>query len=375
MNIFLNAEDRSKGIAPDTRSEQLFDYAGTEESPKYLTHTANVLLLGSSLFLHAEWSVDRTIPITEPWGKTTIISESHYHLAQGLENELTKEGSEPSHVYNLAAGGALISDAYLLLFHYLQKHPKPSVVVLDCAPRSFNDTGVTEPDATPVFDYCFQIQDFPELHKVYLKGNSAKVNYVLSKVFFLYHHRKWLSESAQKWLVQPLTDATQVAQSKPPTKIPQYGATSHTTNEIENGPTVERSEESLRMAKSLQEYKDRYRFMTRYALCPQLRFLERIEDLCTEKQIKLIIVNMPLSKENKKLFSDGFYDSYRADVAKTVRSPAVFIDLAASENWPMSCYHDSVHLNEKGGARLNKVIANAIAQDAWQAHYDTTQSQ
>jgi RNase H-fold protein (predicted Holliday junction resolvase) len=106
-----------------------------------------------------------------------------------------------------------------------------------------------------------------------------------------------------------------------------------------------------------------------------LRFLERIEDLCTEKQIKLIIVNMPLSKENKKLFSDGFYDSYRADVAKTVRSPAVFIDLAASENWPMSCYHDSVHLNEKGGARLNKVIANAIAQDAWQAHSDTTQSQ
>jgi hypothetical protein len=375
VNCFLNAEDRSKGIAPGTRSEQLFDYAGIEESPKYLTHTANVLLLGSSLFLHPEWSVDRTIPITEPWGKTTIISESHYHLAQGLENELAKEGFEPPHVYNLAAGGALISDAYLLLFHYLHRHHKPSVVVLDCAPRSFNDTGVNEPAATPVFDCCFQIQDFAELHKDYLKDTNAKANYVLSKVFFLYHHRKWLSESAQECLVQPIIDAAQVTQSKTPTKIAQQRAKLSVPNRMEQVPTRETTKESLRMANSLQEYKDRYKWMTRYALGPQLRFLERIEELCADKQIKLIIVNMPLSKENRKLLLEGFYDSYRADVAKTVRSPAVFIDLALSEDWPASCYHDSVHLNERGGARLNKVIANAIMQGAWQAHSDTTQSQ
>ena len=367
-NCILYAEDRSKGITADTVSEQQFDYAGTEESPKYLNRTANVLLLGSSLLLHPEWCVDKTIPINEPYGKMTIISMSHYHLAQGLGNELTRVGFQKPFVYNLAASGALISDSYLLLFHYLKNHPKPATIVLDCAPRSFSDTGVTAPDATPIFDYCFRIQDYPELHSAFLKGRDANVNYILSTVFFTYHHRKWLCETAQKSLVKPLTDVVQTystARAQPLSK-PIAASIPSAPIASDSAPTVSRSEESIRMEKSLQEYKDRYQFMNRNCLVTQLKFLQLIEDLCAEKQIKLIVVNMPLSKDNRRLLAEGFYDDFRADVAKTIGSRAIFIDLASGEDWPSSCYHDTVHLNDKGGARLNEIIAQTITSA--QAH-------
>ncbi|HEY9755276.1 MAG TPA: hypothetical protein V6C97_08945 [Oculatellaceae cyanobacterium] len=366
LNGLLNSADRSKGIAPETVNEQLFDYSGTEASPQYLRHTANVLLLGSSLFLHPEWSVDRNLEITEPWGKATIVSESHYHLAQGLENELVNSGFEQPYVYNLAAGGALISDAYLLLFHYLQKHPKPAVVVLDCAPRSFSDTGVNQPEATPVFDRCFQIQDFPLLHEIYLGSTNAKINFFLSQMFFVYHHRKWLAEDATKQLVGSLGCLLRSKKEcvVPKTAIPTNSAASNKKETV----TIEQAEQASRMAKSLQEYRDRYRWMTRQGLAPQLRFLQRVQDLCAEKKIKLIIVNMPLSQQNKNLLSDGFYDGYRSDVANAVHGDAVFLDLARSEgNWPINYYHDSVHLNERGGVQLNKVIANAITRRVMKA--------
>lgn len=369
-NCYLNTVDRSKGIAPDTIREQLFDYAGTEESPKYLNGTANVVLLGSSLFLHPEWAVDRKLPITEPWGKVTIVSESHYHLAQGLGNELARAGFQDPYVYNLAAGGALISDSYLLLFHYLKNHPKPAVVVLDCAPRSFSDTGVTEANATPIFDYCFQLQDFPELHSTYLRSRDAKANYFLAKLFFTYHHRKWLCESSENWLLQRLTEGIETLPSRS-----TAGATAVLASGGEKVPLAAETEAALRMKKSLHEYRDRYLCISRERLEPQLRYLKRIEDLCAEKQIKLIVVNMPLSKQNRELLSAGFYSDFRADVAKSLGARAVFIDLASSDDWPASLYHDSVHLNDQGGARLNQVIADAITRGSWQAHSITTVNQ
>jgi len=77
-------------------------------------------------------------------------------------------------------------------------------------------------------------------------------------------------------------------------------------------------------------------------------------------QLQLIVVNMPLSKENRKLLGNGFYEDLTADVASTIGSRAVFIDLSATGEWPMSYYHDSVHLNEKGGRRLNEHLAEAV---------------
>jgi hypothetical protein len=356
-NCFLNKEDRQKGIAAATSRAQLFDYVGVERDTDFLYHAPNVVLIGSSLLIHPEWNVDRNLHLTEPWGKQTIISASSYHLAQGLDNELSRLGFEEPHVYSLAVGGALMSDDYLLLYHYLKNHPKPAVVVLDCAPRSFNDTGVTQPDSTPIFDYCFQLQDLPDLHKLYLKKFDAKVNYLCSRVFFTYHHRQWLSDVTQKHIASTLGNLQKglcsISSQLASIDTGAQGVQSFRTNSVTASP------DEVKFATSLHEYKDRYWCTSRERLGPQLRFLKLISQFCASKEIKLIVVNMPLSKENRQLLPKGFYTDFVTDVA-TVGSRAIFLNLSSQGDWPRTCYDDSVHLNEKGGVKLNHLLAATI---------------
>jgi hypothetical protein len=361
INVFLNKENQSKAIAAATATARLSDYDGVERDPNYLEHAPNVVLIGSSLLIQPEWYVDRRLPLKEPWGKSTIISLSNYHLAQGLDNELARQGFVNPHVYSLAVGGALISDAYLLLYHYLKSYPKPKVVVLDCAPRSFNDTGVTQPDCTPIFDYCFRQQDFPELHKLYLRKFDAKANYIFSRIFFTYHYRQWLSELVKKHFSFALSDISQRFYSKPSTSSIQE----ETSLDAKKTP-LSKDAGAVKLAKSLEEYKGRYWCMSPELLGPQLRFLNRFCELCAVNQIKLIVVNMPLSRKNRALLPKGFYAVFTRAAESSVRSPAVFKNLPELMEWPADCYDDSVHLNEKGGTVLNhwlaQFITKAIAQ-------------
>jgi hypothetical protein len=350
FNLFLNKEDEKKGVVAATLRARLFDYAGIERDPGYLEHTPNIILAGSSLLLRPEWSVDRTLHLHEPWGKRTIISASDYHLAQGLDNQLASSGFEDPHVYDLAAGGALISDAYLLFYHYLKSHPKPSVVVLDCAPRSFNDSGVTRPDCTDIFDCCFRLQDLPELRRFYLNGFDATANYLCSRLYFMYHHRQWLVSEAKERISSSISTVSRFIHS-------DLSTTQRACN-TSSSATISKSAAKTKQD-NLCEYQFRYSQTNRLLLAPQLKFLRLFANLCDAKQIKLIVVNMPLTRENRDLLPSGFYSDFTKDVATAIGPRATFINLAHAE-WSSDCYDDSVHLNAKGGMKLNHLLADAI---------------
>jgi hypothetical protein len=372
FNFILNRQDALLGFAPSTAKARLFDYPGAESNVFALNEAPNVLLLGSSLLIHPEWCVDRNLPVGGPLAQATIVSECHYHLARGLDNELRRAGFQNPHVYNLAVGGGLMSDSYLLLRRYLKAHPKPEVIVLDCAPRSFYDSHVTEPDRTPVFDYFFSLQDFSELRSLYLGKFTNQVNYLFSRLCFTYHHRKALCDSGQE-KIQSFLLTLRTRESATPPLTPVTVATPapvsiarKVTSDLRGSRVPDQDEDQvkIKMAESLKEYFWRYEGLDQNQLINQMKFMDRISELCNSRQIKLVVVGMPLTEGNKRLLPEGFYDSFtqKIETLLTARR-SVFLNLAILQGWSQDCFSDSVHMNEKGGARLNQLLAQVVAQN------------
>jgi Protein of unknown function (DUF1574) len=389
FNFILNQQDALLGFAPSTAKAKLFDYPGAEANVLALNEPPNVLLIGSSLLIHPEWCVDRNLPVEGTLAQATIVSECHYHLARGLDNELRRVGFQNPHVYNLAVGGGLMSDSYLLLRRYLKAHPKPEVIVLDCAPRSFYDSHVTEPDRTPVFDYFFSLQDFCELQNLYLGKFTNQVNYLFSRLCFTYHHGKALCDSGQEKVqsfllaartkepaaplappvaAEPAAPAAPAAPSVTPVTPVTVTALAPISipRKISGGiPSSDvQAQDQGKMAESLKEYFWRYEGLDQNQLINQMKFMDRISELCDSRQIKLIVVGMPLTEGNKRLLPKGFYDGFTQKIQTTLAARrTVFLNLATLQGWSQDCFSDSVHMNEKGGVRLNQLLAQVVAQN------------
>jgi hypothetical protein len=347
FNFFLSYRDSVTPFSKLALDSIHFDYKGTESDAVKLPTAANVLLVGSSLLLYPMWRVDQA-------DGANLVDSNHYHLARSLDRVAAKQKMQTC-TYNLAVGGGMMSDSYLLLKHYLRSHPAPKYVILDSPPRSFYDGGIVAPDATPIFHSCFSANDFLELNQLYLPSLASKLNYFACRLCFMYHHRWWLAES----IVQSLSKHTAITDIKAIAVLPWSAAPS--PKQITAPVSMKIIDTPDKFEYSLQDYKARYFLINSYQMQAQFHFLQLIAAMCDARGIKLVVVNMPLTQANLNLLPIGFYNEFKTTVSSLVIGKAVFIDMDNKAKWPINYYSDSVHLNDKGGSVFNMVLAKIIA--------------
>jgi hypothetical protein len=302
-----------------------------------------LILLGSSLTIYPIWDLDRTLG-------AHCSDPNHYHSATCMEEKLKAKTSSVWTVCNLGSGGAMISDYFLLLSnHTKQTKTKPEWVVVDCAPRSFYDSGVSAANLTPIFDFFYSDVDLLSSSKYFLPTMNAYLNFIVEHHCYLYKNRTWLVDSLIKWLNNFHI-------------IKQNNSVLNTSS---INPTD--SERNNKMQLSLQEYNGRYFGISSTAIKTQLKFLELIAQLCREKRIKLVIVNMPLTAGNHNLLKKDFYRDYLIclrEIAYHKEQNVFFVDLDNSEKFQLSDFNDSVHLNAKGAVKLENEIIDFISNAA-----------
>ncbi|MGH9552168.1 MAG: hypothetical protein ACRD3W_22465, partial [Terriglobales bacterium] len=112
--------------------------------------------------------------------------------------------------------------------------------------------------------------------------------------------------------------------------------------------------EDVRWKSSLKEYRIRYSGINENEIALQGNFLDNLLTLCQQRRIKLILVNMPLTSENRALLPRGFYDRYRDTIETIVRrhSHVQYADIGSDKGYTRSEFYDSAHLNERGGYKL-----------------------
>ena len=298
---------------------------------------SQMILLGSSLLIYPIWELERKLG-------AECADPNHYHLTSYLDEKLKAHNSSIKSACNLGSGGAMISDCYLLLSRYTKQAANGADwVVVNCAPRDFCDSGMNSPNLTPIFDYLYNDADSLESGKEYLPSIESYLKFFAEHHCYLYKNRKWLNETLVGQICHNL--------------ISPHNNTEHSASV----PTLQIDD---KMLSSLQEYKGRYFAISLKAIEPQLHFLQLIIDFCKEKKFRLVLVNMPLTAQNRSLLDSRFYNGYVScmkNMANCKDQEICFLDLGSDKKYLLSDFNDSVHLNATGAIKFEDQIVDFIS--------------
>ena len=330
---------------------------------------ANVVLLGSSLMMFPFWAMDASF---DP----KIADIAHYHKSVALQAVLEKNGIKNSSVFSLASAGQMSSDAFLYASEFLKGDTKPEVVVWGIAPRDFADDNVKSPMATVSFKQIVDLHNFSSYAKTFLPRFEDKAEFIANHSCFLYG-RRWrfqkeadrtlekISAAVARVFVGKAADSkiTATAGSAVPAPIAAAAAaTSANTPDLSISSLLAGTAEQ-RWETSTREYRGRYKNIAERDLSVQMSCLDNTLKICQERGIKVVLVNMPLTKLNQGLMADGFYQRFNQQV-KTLASAygkdVTLVDMTNQSQFQESDFWDTVHMNHIGGSKLIGGILPAI---------------
>ena len=301
-----------------------------------------VVLMGSSLMMYPFWSVDKE-------RNPSIGDIFHHRESIELASALAEPAQPKPLVYSFAIFGQMISDGYLYVDQFLKGDKAPEYVVLGIAPRDFHDSDLSAPMATYSFKRLVTLTNFFDYARMYLPTFQDQADFVLGRSVFFYG-RRWRLQKEVNHAFEKVYAVFGI--KSPVAEQPRTQA-----------GFMLAAREDVRWDGSKNEYARRYRGIdTSKDVALQLAFLHRVLDLCSKRNIKVVLVNMPLSDINRGLLPAGFYEQFRQDLAAAANRQGVkYLDLGSDPSFTHADFWDTSHLNNSGGHKLIDRIKPLLA--------------
>ncbi len=314
----------------------------TINSFKALKDKPDVILLGSSLVMFPFWAMD----VEENKGIADIF---RYHNSEALKKMLKATGHEQKTVYSLAVFGQMASDAYLITNEFVKGDKTPKVIIYGIAPRDFYDHSLASPMATFSFQKIVNLSNFPNYANAFLPDFNKKADWLAMHLCYFY---------GKRWRLQMETDKA-VNKVYSVFGIADANATKSDTT-AQGGFMMEGSTEQ-RWENSAKEYRGRYKEIAEKDHSLQMSFLTRTLENLRKHGVKVVLVNMPLTKRNLDILPPGFYAQYQKEIKDVANMPGVkLVDLGDRKDFTDADYWDTTHLNHGGGHKLLKHIVPAV---------------
>jgi hypothetical protein len=308
----------------------------------------NVVLLGSSLIMNTFWLMDR---FEDP----NLPDVFHWRNSRVLERALTGAGAGERTVFNMANFGQMVSDSYIWTNEFLKGARKPDVVVLGIAPRDFYDADLSALMSTFTFKRIVGLKNFAPYSEAFLPRWQDKLDFVMAHTCFLYGKRWRLQHEVTRGMERSC-EMLGITRQKTVVRP--------SAEDLNRGGFLLAALESERWSNSVKEYRRRYENIGNHDLSVQYGFLSKLLDLCRQRGIKVILVDMPLSSANRNLMPSQFYETFRARVRAIATVPGVtYIDLGDSTAFTHSDFWDTAHLSQSGGQKLVATILPALVTD------------
>jgi hypothetical protein len=305
-----------------------------------LQQKPRIVLLGSSLMMYPFWAVDKQ-------DNPAIDDIFKHRQADVFSAQLQRRGDKATSVFSFAIFGQMVSDAYLYVNEFLKNTHSPDYIVLGIAPRDFHDNDLPAPMSTISFRRLVTLSNFPDYWQLYLPSFSDQTDWLWGRLCYFYGHR-WRLQHDVKRSVARFCGGFGIGDDTSDKQTAQAGF------QLAGTPTV-------RWKNSLAEYKRRYTNLTDKDIDLQFGFLQRLLELCNQRHIKAIVVNMPLSDLNRQLLPRGFYDSFSKRMGDvTAAHQGIYLNLGSSTDFTHDDFWDSTHLNHFGGRKLIAHILPAV---------------
>ena len=335
-----------------------------------------IALLGSSLMMTALHGGDAAYT-------NLSVNPNIHHSSQYFEKTLTETfppGKQAFKTFAFCIGGEMVSDAFILtdalltgqnqhLSQNIAAPFKPKVIIYGIAPRDFMDHALPSPAATTVFKFVKRMHDLSYLDDQAYATLNEKIEHLFEKISFIYAHRPDLVYRQQALagaLIQAIRHdpAIEAQTVHCPLHIRKQAYLELPEDTGINEGIIEPPEATEPFVDNTAEYKYRYKKYNQKQLDSQFGFLDRLLALGQRQNIRVILINMPLTQDNISLMAPGFYDTYLKRVKTVARSRnAIMLDLNDQSKFPKNWFGDSARLNSRGGMHFFKVLTEALASN------------
>jgi hypothetical protein len=343
---------------------------------------SDVVLLGSSLVMHPVSRLDADYLNKD---LDYVHHHSSKYLADGLATTLKRncvgaglprpnrghvcdEGgvTPPLQCFNFALPGGMVSDDYIVYRSLFTNERKPKVIVLGLSLRDFIDNGVHCAAATPAFRYLNRFCNVDDIVDISMPQIFQRFDYWQGKAIYLWGKKldlQVLLAESTKRLCGPF--ATQIFY---PSALNSLDLTrnlpSNARAEVEEGMFIVKSHQPYSFEDNSSEYRKRYRQGNESLFANQTKFLERLLDLAKKDNVKVILVNMPLTKANLALMPPNYYQRYVQLLQNCSQKwQTGFVDLNAQDKFQVTDFYDTSHMNGDGGKKLVDSLIEAISNN------------
>lgn len=324
------------------------------------SHRPEVVILGASLLMHPIARLDAEFLNKD-------LDYVHHHRSEYMAKALQgKLATHVSRCFNFALPGAMMSDDYIVLRSMLSGQKKPAVVILGLGVRDFSDSLVSCPAATPPFRYLKRYADTDDLVDLVMPQLWQRFDYWIGKNVYA-HGKKMdvqvmLSEASKSIL------GKEAARLFPPSKLAQSDPTRNSPAnmraEVEEGWFVMRPHQQLPYEDNTREYKRRFRSPNTAMFDIQEKFLEKFMADCRRNDIRVVLVNIPVTAANRAFVPAGNYERYIKMLHETASKwNACCVDLGEDKDFVASDFYDTCHMNADGGRKFVDKVVAAIAKD------------
>ncbi len=321
--------------------------------------TPDLVIMGSSLMLSVVNDGDATY-LQRPEDAV------YHHRSRYLEDLLRKNYQADVRTFSLAIGGQMASDAYALVSTLFAGGGRPKVIVYGIAPRDFIDSMCSDPASTETFRFMARAGN-PELSAALARRTLwGRADAALRAACFMYDKRIDLvacEQQAARAVCGLL--AARAADTGKTLEALRFTSKLAAGEEAAPGEFISRPYKAatFKYTDNLAEYRLRYSVFNARMYATEIAYLEKLLKYGRDAGINVVLVNMPLTRENMEIMPPGIYHRYLADVSGAARAcGACFEDLNQPGLFSHDDFADSVHVNGRGAERLLDILCAKLAE-------------
>lgn len=342
--------------------------------PEFMKSRENpdVLVLGSSLVLVPAVRCDDAFEGRktryDAWYGRNHLAE--YTKSSYFQNLLEHATGNHYKLTNLGVIASVMSDHSLIFEKTLASGKEPKLVICALAPRDFMDNYRSQIDKTPVYQVLADVTSLGDLIDRGMPIAQVR-DFLIGNLWYFYKvkvdYRTVATLATAKLSGHPVTLFNATQNKKVPTTAKSAGGLCAPEEEAQQEVGVLETKikpdytPKPNTLSDLEQYQHVYNPPNRTLFKQQTGYLEKMLKLANRNKINLVLVNMPLSDENKALITPGFYDQYLNTVASTANKYDIpFYNLDVRQNYTLSDFEDSCHMNYSGGQKFYNALVQAI---------------
>ena len=263
----------------------------------------------------------------------------------------------------------MISDDYMIfraLIHNQERNiQKPKLLVIGITLRDFLESHVSSASSTNTFHYFRHFFNIDEIADISMPEFWQKFDYWQGKFLYMVGKRLDMQvafdDEIKKTVAVVFGQAPEKALDAP---VLTANVAHNLKTEAEPGDYPLVPCEKFLYEDNSVEYKKRFSHPSDKLFKTQSEFLSRLLTQAKADNVKVLLVNMPLTPVNMTLMPVGYYDRYLQTVKNAIEQyGCAYLNLNDGQTFTSADFRDTAHMNADGGKKLIDAMVAQIKGD------------